>query len=186
MIALLGVACAFAGGAWFVASAVWPAPRPLSSALSNLNSTVRSRLGFVSVEEHDESAAVAVGRWLVRHAKATTLADEQTASDLELLGRPLEMYAGTRALLQHAPARDFVADAFQHCKFIGHSTAAKSLLDKAGVQPDAGVVVLAGKKDVDAFVGALGALRLWDREPKVKLQPEPAPVRGRPASAAAR
>jgi catalase len=94
--------------------------------------------------------------------------------------------AGTGALLQHAPARDFVADAFQHCKFIGHSAAAKPLLDKAGVQPDAGIVPLAGKKDVDLFVGALGKLRLWDREPKVKLQPEPAPARGRPASAAAR
>jgi catalase len=92
---------------------------------------------------------------------------------------------GTAALLRHAPARDFVADAFQHCKFIGHSAAAKPLLDKAGVLPDAGVVPLTGKKDVDTFVGVLGALRLWDREPKVKLQPEPAPLRGRPASAAA-
>ena len=81
--------------------------------------------------------------------------------------------AGTRALLQHAPARDFVADAFQHCKFIGHTAAARPLLDKAGVQLDAGVVPLTGKMDVDTFVGALGALRLWDREPKVKLQPEP-------------
>jgi catalase len=94
--------------------------------------------------------------------------------------------SGAARLLQHAPARDFVADAFQHCKFIGHSAAAKPLLDKAGVQPDAGIVPLTGKKDVDSFVGALGALRLWDREPKVKLQLEPAPVRGRPATAAAR
>jgi catalase len=94
--------------------------------------------------------------------------------------------AGTRALLQHAPTRDFVADAFQHCKFIGHTAAAKPLLDMAGVQPDAGVAPLTGKKDVDQFVGALGALRLWDREPKVKLQSGPTPVRGRPASAAAR
>ena len=99
MIALLGVACAFAGGIWLVASAVWPAPRSLSSALSHLNSTARNRLGFVSVAGHDESPAVAVGRWLLRHAKATTLADEQTASDLDLLGRPLEVYAGTRALV---------------------------------------------------------------------------------------
>ncbi|HKP24402.1 MAG TPA: hypothetical protein VJV39_11095, partial [Dongiaceae bacterium] len=94
--------------------------------------------------------------------------------------------AGAAALLRHAPARDFVADAFQHCKFIAHSAAAKPLLDKAGVQPDAGIVPLGGKKDVDTFVGALGALRLWDREPKVKLQPEPAPVRGRAAATAAR
>ena len=92
--------------------------------------------------------------------------------------------AGAAALLQHAPARDFVADAFQHCKFIGHSAAAKRLLDKAGVQQDAGIMPLTGKKDVDTFVGALGALRIWDREPNVKLQPEP--LRGRPAAAAAR
>jgi catalase len=107
------------------------------------------------------------------------------ASDVYDAVALLPSEAGTRALLQHAPARDFVADAFQHCKFIGHSAAAKPLLDKAGVQPDAGVVALTGKKDADAFVGALGALRLWDREPKVKLQPEPAPTRGRPAAAAA-
>jgi catalase len=96
--------------------------------------------------------------------------------------------AGTAQLLQHAPARDFVADAFQHCKFIGHNAAAGALLKRAGAEPDAGIVPLSGKKDIDAFVGALGALRLWDREPKVKLQPEPepVPVRGRPASAAAR
>jgi catalase len=94
--------------------------------------------------------------------------------------------AGTAALMQHASARDFVADAFQHCKFIGHSAAAHPLLDKAGVLPDPGIVPLAGRKDVDTFVGALGALRIWDREPKVKLQPEPEPGRGRRAPAAAR
>jgi catalase len=77
--------------------------------------------------------------------------------------------AGVAKLLQHAPARDFVADAFQHCKFIGHTAAAKPLLDKAGVKPDAGIVPLAGKKDVDQFVGALGKLRIWDRESKVKM-----------------
>ena len=57
-------------------------------------------LGFVSVGRDTTSRRRSrVGRWLVRHAKATTLADEQTASDLELLGRPLEVYAGTRALV---------------------------------------------------------------------------------------
>jgi catalase len=77
--------------------------------------------------------------------------------------------AGVANLLQHAPARDFAADAFVHCKFIGHTAAAKPLLDKAGVTPDAGIVPLAGKKDVELFVGALGKLRVWDREPKVKM-----------------
>jgi catalase len=77
--------------------------------------------------------------------------------------------AGAAKLARHAPARDFVADAFAHCKFIGHSRAAQALLDKAGVQPDEGIVALSGKGDVEAFVAALGALRLWSREPKVKM-----------------
>jgi catalase len=38
------------------------------------------------------------------------------------------------------------------------------------VQPDEGVVALGGKKDVDAFVKALGALRLWEREAKLRMQ----------------
>lgn len=35
-----------------------------------------------------------------------------------------------------AALRDFVADAFAHCKFIAHVEAAQPLLDKAGVEPD--------------------------------------------------
>ena len=77
--------------------------------------------------------------------------------------------AGAAKLLNHAPARDFVADAFQHCKFIGHSDAASDLLEKAGVVPDEGVIALNGKADVDAFVQALGVLRIWSREPAVKM-----------------
>ncbi len=46
-------------------------------------------------------------------------------------------------IVDHPAARDFVADAFAHMKFIGHVPAAKALLDKAGVAgPDAGFVAL--------------------------------------------
>lgn len=98
MVLILGTACAFAGGVWLIASAIWPAPRPLSAALSQLHSAARSRFGFVTADGYDDSFALSLGRWLVKRAKATSLADEQTASDLELLGRPLELYTGTRAL----------------------------------------------------------------------------------------
>jgi catalase len=39
-------------------------------------------------------------------------------------------------LLQESTARDFVADAFAHCKFIGYTEAALRLLQKAGISKD--------------------------------------------------
>ncbi|MGX9143450.1 catalase [Mesorhizobium sp. 128a] len=74
-------------------------------------------------------------------------------------------------LLKESTARDFVADAFAHCKFIGYIEAALPLLDKAGVADslDEGCIALSGPKDVAGFLSALGALRLWAREPKVKM-----------------
>jgi catalase len=72
-------------------------------------------------------------------------------------------------LLKESTARDFVADAFAHCKFIGFVEAAAPLLSKAGVAEDEAVISLASAKDVAGFVTGLGALRWWAREPKVRL-----------------
>ncbi len=76
--------------------------------------------------------------------------------------------AGAQLLAGKSTARDFVADAFAHCKFIAHSAAAQPLLDKAGVVPDAGVIALAKAPDVTAFVKECGKLRFWERETQVK------------------
>ncbi|MBY5587770.1 catalase [Rhizobium leguminosarum] len=78
---------------------------------------------------------------------------------------------GTGDLLKEATARDFVADAFVHCKFIGYVETALPLMQKAGIADslDEGVMALAAAKDVTAFIKALGKLRVWGREPSVKL-----------------
>ncbi|MBY5542443.1 catalase [Rhizobium leguminosarum] len=78
---------------------------------------------------------------------------------------------GTGDLLKEATASDFVADAFVHCKFIGYVETAQPLMQKAGIaaSPDEGVIALAAAKDVPAFIKALGKLRVWGREPSVKL-----------------
>ncbi|MGO7184860.1 catalase [Rhizobium brockwellii] len=78
---------------------------------------------------------------------------------------------GTGDLLKEATARDFVADAFVHCKFIGYVETALPLMQKAGIADslDEGVIALGAAKDVTAFIKALGKLRLWGREPSVKL-----------------
>ena len=75
-------------------------------------------------------------------------------------------------LLQESSARDFVADAFAHCKFIGYVDAALPLFEKAGVAIDAldeGCIVLGNVKDAKSFVDGLAKLRVWEREPNVKM-----------------
>ena len=64
-------------------------------------------------------------------------------------------------LAKEGAAVQFVMDAFGHVKTIGHDAGAQALLDKAGVEPDAGVVSL------DAFA-KVAPKRHWDREPKVR------------------
>ncbi|WP_411034009.1 catalase [Shinella sp. BYT-45] len=78
---------------------------------------------------------------------------------------------GVADLLKEATARDFVADAFAHCKFIGYSAPAFALLEKAGVAGalDEGTVELGEAEAVAPFLQSLGKLRVWAREPSVKL-----------------
>jgi catalase len=75
-------------------------------------------------------------------------------------------------LVQESTARDFVADAFAHCKFIGYVAAAVPLLEKAGIGEadlDEGCIVLQSAKAASGFIAGLGRLRVWDREPRVKM-----------------
>jgi catalase len=73
-------------------------------------------------------------------------------------------------LAKEATARDFVADAFAHMKFIGYAAAAEPLLKKAGVAEDRdeGFLPLGSADDAAAFVTACRKLRFWPREARVK------------------
>jgi len=74
-------------------------------------------------------------------------------------------------LTREAAARDFVADAFAHCKFIGFTAGAMPLLAKAGIEPDMdeGLISLDNEKAASEFVTSCRKLRLWARENAVKL-----------------
>ncbi|MBH0238003.1 catalase [Methylobrevis albus] len=78
---------------------------------------------------------------------------------------------GAERLAGEATARDFVSDAFQHCKFIGFTADAAPLLARAGVAPDAdeGMIEFADAASVPGFVESCRKLRLWARESAVKL-----------------
>jgi catalase len=72
---------------------------------------------------------------------------------------------GAQILAKEAPARDFVADAFAHSKFIAYVEAAMPLLEKC-VAPDdldAGFIELRDSRDVAKFIQACRKLRFWER-----------------------
>ncbi|HEY7134608.1 MAG TPA: catalase [Acidimicrobiia bacterium] len=72
-------------------------------------------------------------------------------------------------LASDATAKDFVSDAFAHCKVIGYTPAAAPLLDAAGVEPDGdgGLVALDGDGTVAMFVERCRNVRVWAREEMV-------------------
>ncbi|MBZ9961521.1 catalase [Mesorhizobium sp. BR1-1-14] len=78
---------------------------------------------------------------------------------------------GAELLVKEAAAKDFVWDAFAHCKFIGFTPGAAPLLAKAGVAADAdeGLMRLDSAASANTFVQACRKLRLWAREAAVKL-----------------
>jgi catalase len=72
---------------------------------------------------------------------------------------------GATLLAKEPAARDFVADAFAHMKFIGHTQAAATLFQKAGVADnrDEGFIALNRQSDCSAFVTACRQIRYWQR-----------------------
>jgi len=102
---------------------------------------------------------------------AVPLSDGSTMkADAQLFGQPSVTVDACAVVLsakacakltKEAAAVQWVMDAFGHLKAIGHNADAKPLLDKAGVEPDAGIT------DLEGFVAA-AKQRYWDREPKVR------------------
>jgi catalase len=73
---------------------------------------------------------------------------------------------GAALLAQNASAREFVADAFTHCKYIGMSAESGALFAKAGIAGDLDVACLPLHKadDAQTFIEACRELRYWPRE----------------------
>jgi catalase len=94
-------------------------------------------------------------------------------ADQKLDGGPSVLYdavavlgsdEGVAALAGQPAARDFVADAFAHAKFVGYAPAAARLFAAAGVEPDEGFFALERPADVDPFIEACRSVRWWARE----------------------
>lgn len=96
-------------------------------------------------------------------------------ADFQLAGGPSVLFdtvylalsdQGAKMLAKESAAVSFVADAFAHLKVIGATTGAQSLLTRAGVDADEGVLV--GAAPAAFFKKAAEAGRVWDRESNVR------------------
>ena len=73
--------------------------------------------------------------------------------------------SGAATLAKESAAVAWVSDAFAHLKVMGATADAEKLLMKAGVEPDAGVLMGGG---ADAFLAKAAEGRIWAREPEVR------------------
>ena len=162
-------------------------PSPALSLLRNGPDSFKGRKLGALVTEGTDAALLKALRGAVDKAGAVLklvaptvegvrLSDGSTvAADESIEGGPSVLFdavallaseAGTKRLTDHPAARDFVADAFAHAKFIAHVAAARPLLERAGVpaKGDNGVIELKSARDAASFVDVCGKLRFWDRE----------------------
>ncbi|MEO8080179.1 MAG: catalase, partial [Caldimonas sp.] len=130
--------------------------------------------GIVVALKKAAMAAGATVKIVAPKVGGAKLADgSRLAADGQLAGTPSVMFdavavvlsaEGAAMLGKEAAAIDWVRDAFGHLKAIAIDQGGQSLLQKAGVEADAGVV---NAVDAAAFIAA-AKTRQWDREPKVR------------------
>ncbi|HTJ64338.1 MAG TPA: catalase [Alphaproteobacteria bacterium] len=158
-------------------------PSPALSIQKNMKETLEGRSVGILYTDGSDGAAIKTIADAVKKAGGTPkliapkiggakLADGSVLkADGQLAGTPSQTVdaiavvlsaEGCKALLKEGAAVQFVMDAFGHLKAIGHTPEAKPLLDKAGVEPDAGVT------DVGAGFITAAAKRFFAREPKVR------------------
>ena len=127
-----------------------------------------------AVRKAGEAAGATVKIIAPKVGGVTLKGDKLLKADGQLAGSPSVLFdavalvlsdEGCAALLKESAAVDFVSNAFVHLKAIAFTAQAQPLLDKANVEPDAGVVDLAA--GADAFIPP-ASTRQWDREPKVR------------------
>ena len=64
-------------------------------------------------------------------------------------------------------ALNWVRDAFAHLKVIGYTEGAASLIERAQIEPDPGIIQLSDAKSIPSFVKAAKGGRIWERERKL-------------------
>lgn len=74
-------------------------------------------------------------------------------------------------LLRTPAAKEFLADAFAHCKYIAYEPSARPLLEAVGIADamDDGCIELSSARAASSFFEQCAALRFWQREDSLNL-----------------
>jgi catalase len=161
---------------------------PASPALSILRNGPESlagrKLGVLISDGFDDSAlgalqeaatsqGVEVEVIAPRVGGAVGSSGDRTKADQAIDGAPSVLYDAVVLLvaadsgLDRVPAaRDFVSDAYAHCKFVGHSPGAASIFQATGLADllDDGFVELTDASSAQDFLRRCRPLRRWDRQ----------------------
>lgn len=161
-------------------------PSPALSIQRNMLDSIEGRKIGILIADGTEASALDGLKKAITAAGATAfvvspkvgqakLSDgKMVKADGQLVGSPSQLFdavavllskEGCDMLIREAAAIQWVMDAFGHLKAIGHTEAALPLLQKAGIDPDDGVIAI---KDRTGFIKA-AAKRYWDREPGLRL-----------------
>jgi catalase len=164
-----------------------PEPSPALSILANAQPTLQGRSLGVLVASGTPNALVEALRQRAESEGATVMvvapkvggadgSDGRIDADKALSAGPSVLFdavvlavapQAVEALTNDADARDFVADAWRHCKVIGFTQAATSLLEAVGAETEGEGLHPVDADDLDAFVEAARKGRVWEREPQV-------------------
>jgi catalase len=162
-------------------------PSPALSIIENGPSVASGRkIGVlvtdgVDAGQLDQIEALAEGAQVIVEVVAPTVSGIRTskgrdvAVDQKIDGAPSVLYdavvllpgpSGAAALAELPAARDFVSDAFSHCKFIAHTPEAAEIFSALGISDkiDEGFFELDGKGSTAGFLTACAKLRHWPRE----------------------
>ena len=159
-------------------------PSPALSIQKNMKEILKGRCVGILIADGSDAEALSKLQKSILKAGGTAkviapkiggvlLSDKsKLKADGQLAGSPSQIFdavavilsaEGTKLLLKEAAAVQWVMDAFGHLKAIGYNSNAKPLLDKAGVEPDAGIVPL------DKNFTASAAKRFYSREVNVRM-----------------
>jgi len=162
-------------------------PSPALSILGKMPKTLAGRKIGVLVADGFDAARLAELRASAKSEKAALTiiapkvggakdsAEKMIEAERALSGAPSVLFNAVVLLLSRESAAelaansgaiDFVRDAFGHCKVLGHTAEAQTLLDAAGVKPDGGVIEIS--KGGDAFIRTAKDGRIWAREPALR------------------
>src|ERR1700722_13852462 len=162
-------------------------PSKALSILLNVHETFEGRkVGMMVTEGVDSEVVAAMKKALDKEGAAFEIVAPEIAGVKERGGSPIPANQkiggwpsvlcdavarlvskdGADMLANDPAARDFVADAYAHSKFIGYSEAAKLFLTKVlgADKLDGGFIAIGNAKDASKFLQECRKLRFWDRK----------------------